>query len=57
MTTATRSRIRYVVTCDGFFIGYADDRDGAEEVWFSHANRNRRSIDNGYEIKVEERKD
>lgn len=56
MTTATRSRIRYVVTCDGYLIGYADDRDAAEEIWFSHANRNQRDIRNGYRIDIE-RKD
>ena len=40
MTTATRALIRYVVRCDGFWLGDANNRDEAEEIIFKHANRN-----------------
>jgi hypothetical protein len=52
MTTATRSRIVYRVTCEGWLIGYGKDRDEAEEVRDLHANRNRRNITDGYLIEV-----
>ncbi len=40
MTTATRSRIRYIVRADRFYIGEGEDRDEAEAVRDSHATRN-----------------
>ena len=54
MTTAirSRSRIRYVVRCCGFYIGEGNDRDEAEEIRNAHANRNRREITDGYLIEV-----
>lgn len=59
MTTATRSCIRYVVVLHAmskdWFIGEADDRDGAEEIRDGHANRNRRPIsDYAIEVKLRE---
>lgn len=57
MTTATRSKIRYVVRCDGFWIGDANSRDEADIVVFIHANRNRRHITDGYAITVELREE
>ncbi len=57
MTTATRSRIRYIVRCCDFYIGEGNDRDEAEEVRDAHANRNRREITDGYRIDVELRRE
>ena len=53
MTTTTHSRIRYVVRCDGYWLGDADDRDAAEEIIFRHANRNGRQVSDSYSIQVE----
>jgi len=39
------------VVCEGWLIGEADDRDEAEEIRDSHANRNRRPITD-YHIEV-----
>ena len=57
MTTATRSLVRYVVRCDGYWIGDANSRDEAEIVIFIHANRNGRQITQGYTIEVELREE
>jgi len=55
MTTATRSCIVYRVVCEGYLLGEADDRDGAEELRDAHANRNRRPItDYAIEVKLRE---
>ena len=56
MTTATRSLIRYVVTCEGYRLCEANDRDEAEELRDAHANRNRRPISD-YAITVELREE
>lgn len=44
MTTATRSKIRYVLRCQGVWIADADDRDEAEIKMYIHANRNQRPV-------------
>lgn len=56
MTTATRSCITYRVIIEGYCIGTADDRDGAEDIRDAHANRNRRPISD-YAITVELREE
>lgn len=51
MTTATRSRIRYIVRCDRFYIGEGDDREDAETVRDGHATRNNNDpLSNRYTI-------
>ncbi len=57
MTTATRSKIRYVVKVDGYWIGDANSRDEAEITIYLHANRNGRQITQGYTIDVELREE
>ena len=56
MTATTRSKIRYLVVCEGYLLFEAHDRDEAEELRDSHANRNRRPIAD-YRIEVELREE
>jgi len=56
-TQSLPSRIVYRVSCDGYLLGYASDRDEAEEVRDAHANRNGRQITQGYTIDVELREE
>ena len=58
MTTATRSRITYLVWCGPYIVDQADDRESAEEKRDLHAARNNNDpLSDRYRIIPERRKE